>query len=97
MEIWAGQVRQPGEWHGFQVKRKWPAFLSLMIAEVRMQFGKIHGIGLIVLGAILFGVLIPVRATLALRKKQTKPKSVSNCTEILLPAFYVAAYAYGGK
>ncbi len=73
------------------------ACLPLTIAEVRMQFGKIHGIALVVLGAILFGVLMPVRATFALRKKQTKPKSVSNCTEILLPAFYVAAYAYGGS
>ena len=50
MEIWDGQARQPGEWHGFQVKRKWPALLPLTIAEVRMQFGKIHGIALVVLG-----------------------------------------------
>jgi hypothetical protein len=93
VEIWDGHVRQLGQWQGFQVKRKRPGFLPLTIAEVRMQCGKIHGIALAVLGAILFGVLMPIGATFALRKKQTKPKSVSNCTEVLLPASYVAAYA----
>ena len=80
---------------GFKPNESGRACLPLTIAEVRMQFGKIHGIALIVLRAILFGVLLPSTSDFQAVEKQTKPKSVSNCTEILLPAFYVAAYTYG--
>ena len=95
MEIWDGQVRQPGKLQGFQVKRKWSGLLPLTIAEVRLQFGKIHGTAQVVSGAILFGILMPSMSNFRASEKADKTKeclelyrntSPCLCMLLLMPA-----------